>query len=348
MRRLKIAAALLLAATTGGAYAQDTSWAAAVGALKNAPAETAPAGAVYHIAQAHKIAGKDAYLTKWIDGGVLCQSIKQSGAMFNASRTKDVEAIPWKPVKMFDNLWMFGNSYAKALILKTSIGLVMIDTTDNSDEAENIVEKGMVSMGLNPADLKYIIITHGHGDHWGGTYYFQSKYHPKVAAFPEDWELIANPQNEGWKSLPKPTHDIDLTDGQDLVIGDTTLHIIKTPGHSPGVASMIVPVKDKGKSLNMDLWGGTAYSNALQMHDSLHKLWAVGQTYHAVGMLNTHAYVNEIDDQIASLPTAKSNPFVLGEAKLNKLFAIQDECNEAYLSWLAVAPPRTGPAPAAQ
>ena len=342
--RRSVAVAVLagFAAMAGAADAQDTSWAAAVAAMKNAPAETPPAGAVYHIAKAHQIAKGDAYLTKWIDGGVLCQSPKISGAMFTASRTKDVESVPWKPVKMFDNLWMFGNAYAKALVLKTSVGLVMIDTTDNSDEAQNIVEKGMVQMGLNPADLKYILLTHGHGDHWGGAEYFQSKYHPKVAALPEDWALIENPQNAGWKGLPKPTHDMDLADGQDLTIGDVTIHIIKTPGHSPGVASMIVPIKDKGKVHNMALWGGTAYGNALQMHDSLHKLWAVSQAYHADGMLNTHAFVNLVDDQIASLPKAKTNPFILGEKELNRLFSVQDECNEAYLSWLAVAPPRAG------
>lgn len=244
---------------------------------------------------------------------------------------------------MFDNLWMFGNSYAKAIVLKTSAGLVMIDTTDNPDEAQNIVEKGMIQMGLNPADLTYVILTHGHGDHWGGAEYFQGKYHPHVAALPKDWALIANSNTGPWAGLPKPTHDIDLADGEDFTVGDTVFHIIETPGHTPGVASMIVPVRDKGKVHNMALWGGTAYGNALQMHNSLHKLWAVSQSYHADGMLNTHAFVNLVDDQIASLPKAKKNPFILGEKELGRLFAVQDECNEAYLSWLAVEPPR-GPA----
>jgi metallo-beta-lactamase class B len=226
---------------------------------------------------------------------------------------------------------MVGNSYVVSLILKTSAGLVMWDTMNNADDAKNVIEAGMDTLGLNPGDIKYIILTHGHGDHYGGAKYLQDKYHMMIGATQEDWDLMANSPMRGF-DLPPPRDQV-LKDGQDLVIDEATIHIVKTPGHTTGVASSVFPVKDKGVTRNLVMWGGTSYHDTVAQHNSLHKLWDAGKKRQAVGMVNTHAYVNLIDDEVEQIKTATTNPLVLGEAGLDRLLAIQDECALAQFSW---------------
>jgi hypothetical protein len=81
------------------------------------------------------------------------------------------------------------------------------------------------------------------------------------------------------------------------------------------------------------MWGGTSYHDVVAQHNSLHKLWDAAKQRHAVGMMNTHAYVNLIDDKIEEMKTAKTNPLVLGEDGLDRLLSIQDECSVAQLAW---------------
>jgi metallo-beta-lactamase class B len=297
------------------------------------PEPPEPAGATYHYAKAREIAGTDPDLIKWIDQGYLCKSPQVHNAMMVAKRAP-ANVTTEKPVKLFDNFYMVGSTYVDSFILKTSAGLVMWDTMNNPGDAQNIIEPGMKQLGLDPNDIKYIILTHGHGDHYGGAKYFQDKYHMPIGTTQEDWDLMANTPMRGFG--PPPAKDQVLSDGQDLVIGDVTIHIVKTPGHTPGVASSVFPVKDKGVTRYLDMWGGTAYHDVLSQHDSLHKLWVAGQERHAVGMVNTHAFINFIDDKIAIMGKAKTNPLILGEEGLDRLLEIQDECAEAELSWLAV------------
>lgn len=298
------------------------------------PEPPEPAAAKAHYARAREIAGKDPDLNKWIDQGVFCKSPQEH------SRIGD--AVPRNghhdPVKMFDNLFMVGSTYVDSFILKTSAGLILWDTMNNSDDSQNIIEPGMRQLGLDPQDIKLIILTHGHADHWGGARYFQDKYHTSIAMAAGDWDWMNHsPKKPGGPEMPQ--HDRVLTDGQDITLGDTTVHIFLTPGHTPGVASSIFPVKDKGTPRMVAMLGGTSYNGAdtqfklSQMHESLHHLWEEVRKYHAVAYINTHAFVNLLDDKFARLGSAASNPLVIGEEGVDKSFAIQDECIEAMWAW---------------
>jgi metallo-beta-lactamase class B len=289
-----------------------------------------PPGATSHFAKAREIAGTDAYFRKWIEAGPLCKSPTVHKSMMEGARAPNV-VVPRPPVQLFDNLYMVGDSYVNSLILKTSAGLVMFDTLNRTADVTSLIEPGLGTFGLDPKDIKLIIVTHGHGDHYGGAKYLKEKHGMPVAATEEDWTLMEKSPMRGFDA--PPPHDRVLNDGEDLTVGDATIHIVKTPGHTPGVASSVFPVKDKGVTRNLVMWGGTSYHNTVAQHNSLHKLWDAGKQRHAVGMMNTHAYVNLVADLVAQMKTAEANPLVLGEAGLDRLFAIQDECALAQLAW---------------
>ena len=60
-------------------------------------------------------------------------------------------------------------------VVKTSEGLILHDTAFDYMVQDQIVA-GLKKLGLDPADIKYIIISHGHTDHYLGARYLQDTY----------------------------------------------------------------------------------------------------------------------------------------------------------------------------
>ena len=57
-----------------------------------------------------------------------------------------------------------------------------------------------------------------------------------------------------------PRRDMVATDGMKLTLGDTTITLYITPGHTLGTISTLIPVKDHGQSHLAAAWGGTAFN----------------------------------------------------------------------------------------
>jgi metallo-beta-lactamase class B len=153
---------------------------------------------------------------------------------------RDARSVP--PFKMFDNLYYVGIDWVCAYVVKTSGGLIMIDTLyDNfSDHTLKSVEQ----LGMNPKDVKYVIVTHGHNDHVGGAKTVQSVTGARLVMAEGDWVM---------SKLPR---DIVVKDGDTIKLGDTALKLYLTPGHTPGVTSIEFPVFDNGKEYKAFMFGG--------------------------------------------------------------------------------------------
>jgi hypothetical protein len=88
--------------------------------------------------------------------------------------------------QVFDNLYMLTTKMNSAWAVKTSAGIILIDTLFGYAAQDEIVD-GMKKLGLDPADIKYIVISHAHGDHDGAVKFLQDTYHPHVILAPKDW-----------------------------------------------------------------------------------------------------------------------------------------------------------------
>src|SRR5579862_2922865 len=162
-----------------------------------------------------------------------------------------------EPAKVFDNLYFVGSKIHSSWALTTSQGIILIDTLYTYNSEEEIVG-GLKKLGLDPAQVKYVIITHAHGDHVGGAKLMQDRFKSRIVMGGPDWDSIERSVNgypEG-----KPKRDIVADDGQKITLGDTSVTIVTTPGHTPGTLSMLFTVKDKGKPLTVAYSGGTAFN----------------------------------------------------------------------------------------
>ena len=161
-------------------------------------------------------------------------------------------------VKLFDNLYFMGYNDIGAWAITTSDGIILLDTLNSPQEGEEIIAADSRRWGSTPSTIKIAIIGHGHFDHFGGAPYFQQRGVP-IALTATDWDLIERlPPNQTPQQAarPRPTRDRILTDGQKVTVGDTTVTILTTPGHTEGAVALIFPVKEKGRTYNALLLSG--------------------------------------------------------------------------------------------
>src|SRR5215470_17074952 len=98
---------------------------------------------------------------------------------------------PVGPIKIFDNLYYVGFNDVGAWAVPTSAGIILFDTLNSTADATDVIEPEMKQAGLDPAQIKYVLLGHGHNDHTGGASYLQEKYKPKVLMAMPDWDMMA-------------------------------------------------------------------------------------------------------------------------------------------------------------
>ena len=160
-----------------------------------------------------------------------------------------------EPVKVFDNLYFVGQTEYSAWAVTTSEGIIVIDALYEYS-VEDEIANGLTKLGLDPTKIKYVLISHAHRDHVGGARYLQERFGARVVMSAADWDLLEADRG----AYPKPKRDLVATDGQRLTLGDTTLTLYLTPGHTLGTISTLIPVKDGGRPHVAAEWGGTAFN----------------------------------------------------------------------------------------
>ena len=178
--------------------------------------------------------------------------------MLNGPNTANGKGDAAPPSQLFDNLYYVGKTDVGAWVLKTSGGLILIDTLNNPEEAANIIVPGMRKLGLDPDQIKLVILTHFHNDHTGGLPYFKAK-NIRIMASEVDWDQLGG--------VPNPQSVI--RDGQVVEVGDAAVTLILIPGHTPGTIAALFPVFDHGQRHMAVLTGGIGPTGGLDMHQTV-------------------------------------------------------------------------------
>ncbi|ADO83414.1 MBL fold metallo-hydrolase [Ilyobacter polytropus] len=246
---------------------------------------------------------------------------------------------PLEPTKVFDDLYCVGSVSVVAWVLKTSDGIILIDSMWDDHDAETIIN-GMESLGLDPSEIKYILISHGHGDHYGGANYLRDKFGAKVVMTKVDAEfmysLTTGPNSS---RSPKPPVDIYVKNGDEITLGDKTVKILETPGHTPGGISFIFHIVNDGKEHTAVLWGGTGIprnaKEKLTYKTSVTHFEKESKEAGATIELTAHLFVG---DGFKNLDTARNrkkgeaNPFILGKSGMDDYFkALNKSIDDAIL-----------------
>ena len=164
-----------------------------------------------------------------------------------AEKKPDFSAVPEfeVPTRFFDQLTFVGNANVCCFILETSEGLILIDAMNPEQKYLDAIVKGIKDIGYELNDLKLILITHGHGDHYGLADQLRKLSGAKIMISEGDY-LNAQNSMAGFAAMNYPV-DGYLTDGMDIKLGDTFVHCVETPGHTSNCMSFIFPVTDEGR-----------------------------------------------------------------------------------------------------
>jgi len=236
------------------------------------------------------------------------------------------------PQKVFDNLYFVGEKEYSVWALTTSQGIIILDAIfDYSVGAE--VDDGLKKLGLNPADIKYVVISHGHLDHAGGAKFLQDKYGAHLVMSTADYDLL-DQQNPPWK----PKRDMVATDGMKLTLGDSTMTVYLTPGHTLGTISTIFPVRDGNQRHVVATWGGTLFNFGpdrprLQSYAAqADRFKKIAADAGADVVLSNHTIY---DGSKTKLPAAAArkpgepNPYVVGRDGVQRYLTTVGECARA-------------------
>jgi metallo-beta-lactamase class B len=261
-----------------------------------------------------------------------------------------------QPTKLFDNLYTIGNTGTAVYVVQTTAGLLMIDALA-ANQVETQLLPGFKALGLDPANVKVILVGHGHADHFGGATYFQERFGSKVYVSATDWTLMENPPQRGRgpatggpggpagapaaPAPPIPKRDGILTDGEAVVLGDVRVTPVAVPGHTPGAMGFIFPVKAGGQTHTAALFGGSWLTPNLLSDEAMQTyLQSVAHFREATTRANVdvwlqnHPLMVPFQEWVTTAATRKSgeaNPFIVGRSEYQKFLDVMQGCSEVNL-----------------
>jgi metallo-beta-lactamase class B len=161
--------------------------------------------------------------------------------------------------RIFDDLLIVTQKETNCFVLKASEGLALIDAIWPAKQVFDAIVQAIKEIGWNPGSLKKLILTHGHVDHTGCGKWLVQNY--QVETYLSKTDDIFWKEHPVKPNRPETWKDYDIThyiqDGDLITLGDKTIYVYGTPGHTPGCLSYIFPVHENGEPHMAALWGGT-------------------------------------------------------------------------------------------
>jgi glyoxylase-like metal-dependent hydrolase (beta-lactamase superfamily II) len=152
-----------------------------------------------------------------------------------------------KPIDFSNNCYLLHHSSEGYLLWDTGItdrlaalsdGVTVQALAQTWHRTQTLVAT-LIGLGVKPADVRYVAISHVHPDHAGN-----------VDEFPEATLIIQKSEWDYAMTLPqKPfrlEHKVQLVEGDKDLFGDGSVAILSTSGHTPGHQSLLVHLDRTG------------------------------------------------------------------------------------------------------
>lgn len=318
-----VTAALMVAGSGGGAMAQEREG-----------VKPDRAAMYEHLKAARAIAGDDLY-AHYVHRCIMDQTYRRT-----ISRGLQAHnALP--ATRVFDELYFVGENAVSAWLLDTGDGYILFDAMYQPQDIEKIIEPGMRSLGLDPAKIRYMVITHAHGDHFGGARYLKERYGTRLMASQADWDDMADQAAHPRPGMPPewarlvPARDMVIEDGQVFALGKMKLTFHLTPGHTPGTVSTVFGVHDGGAPHQVGFFGGLGTPETAQgkraIIASLEKFKPVVRAARLDVLIANHPTQDQSIPKLAELGLRKAgdpNPYVIGVERYLRYLSLQQECTK--------------------
>lgn len=254
------------------------------------------------------------------------------------------------PFRICQGLYFVGNRWCSSHLIDTGAGLILLDTPI-AGSLPGLIHN-IWTLGFRPQDIKYIIVSHAHADHYGavralvhmtGAKTFLSaadakdmREHPQRF---QDMNREIGPYNESF--LP----DVELEDGAIIQLGDTRIRCVSTPGHTVGVMSHFWTIQEGPDLRHIGIYGGAGFvtvsTEALTRNgqplslqqdflDSIEKVWNEPVDI----MLGNHPFHNDTYQKFHRMCRGELDAFV----DPGEWHRFLSELKAAYHSFLTMDP----------
>lgn len=212
------------------------------------------------------------------------------------------------PFRLAGNIYFVGTHAASCHMIDTGDGLILIDV--GYESSADVVTESLEILGFDVKDVKYILLSHGHGDHSDGVPQIVARSGAKVFLFREDARYL-----KGFEP------DVYFIDGDVIRLGNTEIRVLHTPGHTEGTASFFLDIEENGRKLRAGMFGGAGtnqlrkpfldtyslkYAQRGQYFRSLERL----RGEHVDVFLGNHTWNNDTRGNYEKSLVQQENPFV--------------------------------------
>ena len=162
------------------------------------------------------------------------------------------------PHRIVGNLYYVGSESLASFLIATPEGHILINT--NWEDSVEILRASVEDLGFNFEDIEIILGSHAHGDHMQGDALVKELTGASVMAMADDIPGLLRIQPGG-----KP-HPVDrvLEDGDEVMLGGSTLVARLTPGHTPGCTTWTMAVEEGDEAYNVVIVGSMGSNPGFQ------------------------------------------------------------------------------------
>jgi metallo-beta-lactamase class B len=212
----------------------------------------------------------------------------------------------------------------------------LIDTNFAWATQPEIID-GLTALGLDPRQIKYVVISHAHGDHDQGAAELQRRYGAKVVMGAADWESTLQRPASAAGGVPKRDVAVAPEGSTKITLGDTTMTVVPTPGHTPGTLSYVFPVKDQGRTVMVAYSGGTLTgafgTDGTRWDEYIASQKAIAKVAADAGatvLLSNHSEYDGAYTKARLVPVKRevgeNHPFIVGADGVQRYFTVMAEC----------------------
>ena len=213
-----------------------------------------------------------------------------------------------EPFKIVGNTYFVGTYPASAHLIDTGDGLILIDV--GYSDTLFLLINSIYKLGFSPYDIKYIILTHWHGDHTEATAALSDLTGAKTFIGRKDAK----------KAEKYFIADALLKDGDVVSLGNTRIEVMETPGHTEGTISLFYETEENGVTYKVGTFGGAGANTLVKerfdydncREDYFNSLKRLKEKKVDV-FIGNHVWNNNTEDKAEILATTGENLFIDGK-----------------------------------
>lgn len=200
-----------------------------------------------------------------------------------------------KPFQMFGNLYYVGETWLCMHLVDTGDGLFLLDAGNYN--TSGMLINAIWEAGFNPADIKWVVLSHGHVDHIGNADFLRNMFGCKLYISEPDADMFKNnPALSFIHGNPNIADglfapDAVIRDGDVLKFGNTAIQFVLVPGHTAGAIACFFNVTDGKTTKRAGYYGGFGFNTLTK--DYLQKIGDTDYTMRQVYLASLEKVMNE-------------------------------------------------------